>query len=279
MANSRAWQRAKAVLATAEDLTTTAVISAPTGQVGHTYASAAPAGWVFAAGRTIGSAASGATERANADTAALFALLWALDATLFPVTTSTGGASTRGASAAADFAANKRIQLPDHRGRVTAGVDNVGGAANRLTSAAGGVDATKLGSAGGAATHTLTTAQMPAHAHGVTDPGHNHSINDPGHAHTASDSGHGHGSRWQPTGGNYGVVASGGSYVGRVAITDDTNLDRDTSVNTANITVAAAGTGIWNSGNTTSISIQNNGSGQAHPNTQPTVCANPIIRL
>ncbi|MFX9031451.1 hypothetical protein ABTN13_20060, partial [Acinetobacter baumannii] len=34
------------------------------------------AGYVRANGRTIGSATSGATERANADTAALYALLW-----------------------------------------------------------------------------------------------------------------------------------------------------------------------------------------------------------
>lgn len=57
--------------------------------------------------RTIGSAASGATARANTDTSALYAQLWnALSNTDCPVS---GG---RGASAAADFAANKTLQLP-----------------------------------------------------------------------------------------------------------------------------------------------------------------------
>jgi hypothetical protein len=48
---------------------------------------------VFADGKTIGNAASSATGRANADTASLFTLLWSLDATLYPVQTSAGGAS------------------------------------------------------------------------------------------------------------------------------------------------------------------------------------------
>src|SRR4051794_18936664 len=39
------------------------------------------------------------------------------------------------------------------------------------------------GQFGGTETHQLTTAQLPAHAHAVTDPGHAHSIADPGHAH------------------------------------------------------------------------------------------------
>lgn len=56
--------------------------------------------------------------------------------------------------------------LPDLRGRVPGGKDNMGGsAASRLTTAGAGVDGVTLGAAGGAQTHTLTTAQIPAHAH------------------------------------------------------------------------------------------------------------------
>ncbi len=56
------------------------------------------------------------------------------------------------------------FNLPDMRGRVAAGRDDMGGTdAGRL---AGGVaNRTVLGGAGGAAMHTLTTAQMPTHAH------------------------------------------------------------------------------------------------------------------
>jgi len=55
--------------------------------------------------------------------------------------------------------------LPDLRGRVAGGKDNMGGTtASRLTST-GGVVGTTLGASGGSQTHTLTTAQLPAHSH------------------------------------------------------------------------------------------------------------------
>lgn len=53
--------------------------------------------------------------------------------------------------------------LPDLRGRVPGGKDNMGGtAASRLTTAGAGVDGVTLGASGGAQTHTITTAQLPA---------------------------------------------------------------------------------------------------------------------
>jgi microcystin-dependent protein len=55
------------------------------------------------------------------------------------------------------------FNLPDLRGRVVAGQDDMGGtSANRLTGITGGVDGDTLGAAGGAETHTLTLAQLPA---------------------------------------------------------------------------------------------------------------------
>lgn len=60
------------------------------------------------------------------------------------------------------------FNVPDLRGRTIAGIYNMGGvAASRLTTAAGGVDGATLGAVGGAQTHTLTTAQIPSHAHPV----------------------------------------------------------------------------------------------------------------
>lgn len=70
--------------------------------------------WLECNGGTIGSAASGASARAHPDTELLFSVLWNEPA--YIIRTSLGAASTRGASAAADFAANKRMVLPDWRG-------------------------------------------------------------------------------------------------------------------------------------------------------------------
>jgi hypothetical protein len=95
-----------------------------TGDVMWIPASGTKTAWVRLNGRTIGNAASGATERANADTAALFAFLWANNSnTVCPVS---GG---RGASAVADYAANKTIQLIDLRGRAAVGLDDMGNSA------------------------------------------------------------------------------------------------------------------------------------------------------
>lgn len=97
-------------------------------------------GWVRANGRTIGSASSGATERANADTQPLYEWLWAnCSNTNCPVS------SGRGASASADFAANKTIATLDMRGRAAIGLDTMGNSAASVVAAA-----TVAGTSGGA---------------------------------------------------------------------------------------------------------------------------------
>ena len=135
------------------DLTVVQTITtALTGQVAPFITTAAPTGWVKANGSTIGSATSGATNRANADTANLFALVWALDATNFPITDSAGGASSRGASAAADFAANKRLPLPDLRAEFIRGLDDSRGIDTAVARVIGSAQA----------------GQMSAHLHIIT---------------------------------------------------------------------------------------------------------------
>lgn len=143
-----------------------ASVANPTGITDTYIGATAPAGWVFAAGRTIGNATSGATERANADTEALFTLLWD-DWADAQAPVSTG----RGASAAADFAANKTIVVPDARGRAIIGKDDMGGtAASRMTIAGSGVDGLTLGATGGAETVTQTIATMANHDHNYDKP-------------------------------------------------------------------------------------------------------------
>jgi hypothetical protein len=147
-----------------------------TGDVKARYGTGTLAGFVRLNGRTIGSATSGATERANADCQALFEYLWTTDANLAV----SGG---RGASANADWSANKTITLPDGRGRVLAALDDMGAAAaGRLTATYFGASGTVLGNVGGGESKTLITANLPAYtpagsvALGYTDPGHTHKI-------------------------------------------------------------------------------------------------------
>jgi len=121
--------------------------------------SGARTGWVRDNGGTIGSATSGASERANADCQNLFLFLWNnFSDTLCPVLTG------RGVSAAADWAANKQITLPDKTGCVAGGLDNMGqGVKARWANVpvqTGGV--TTAGSILGENTHRLTVAEAPA---------------------------------------------------------------------------------------------------------------------
>jgi microcystin-dependent protein len=105
---------------------------APTGCVPPFAGTAAPTGWLLCFGQTV----------SRTTFAALFAALG--------TTYGAGDGSTT-------------FALPDFRGRVPGGKDNMGGsAASRLTTAGAGVDGATLGASGGAQTHTLTQAQLPA---------------------------------------------------------------------------------------------------------------------
>jgi len=133
-----------------------------TGDIKGRFGTGVVSGFVRLNARTIGSATSGATERANSDVQALYEYLWSADTSLAVL----GG---RGASASADWSANKPLTLPDGRGRALIGLDTMGNTAAGVVS-----EATALGWTGGAKTHTLATTEIPAHNHGVTDPGHAH---------------------------------------------------------------------------------------------------------
>ncbi|HYG91210.1 MAG TPA: phage tail protein [Azospirillum sp.] len=143
------WAATDNTLLTAAIQAIAAISGFTTGDVKLTLKPFADAGWVLANDGTIGSAASGATTRANADTQALYTLLWNHVAEAWaPVT---GG---RGASAAADFAANKPLKLTRMLGRALA-----------IAGGGAGLSVRALGQFVGAETHTLTTNELASHQH------------------------------------------------------------------------------------------------------------------
>lgn len=123
-----------------------AIISSPrTGDVKTSLNYFVPFGWIQMNDETIGSASSGATTRANSDTWPLYNLIWnKVSDTYAPVS---GG---RGASAYADFIANKTIALTKALGQVFAGTTP---------------GSVALGTTAGASTQTLSISNMPAHNH------------------------------------------------------------------------------------------------------------------
>tara|TARA_R100000951_G_scaffold20757_1_gene17326 strand:- start:7073 stop:7924 length:852 start_codon:yes stop_codon:yes gene_type:complete len=113
----------------------------------------APSGWLLCNGSTIGDASSGAGNE-SADYETLFDLI----KTLY------GNTGTK------VFADGDTVSLPDLRGRVIAGQDDMGGSsANRLTGLSGGINGDVLGGVGGSQSHLLTAAQsgLPAHSHSI----------------------------------------------------------------------------------------------------------------
>lgn len=107
----------------------------PTGSVSPYAGLTEPSGWLFCYGQAV----------SRTTYAALFAVV--------STTYGSGDGSTT-------------FNLPDLRGRVIAGQDDMGGtSANRLTNQTGGLNGDTLGATGGAETHTLTEAQMPLHGH------------------------------------------------------------------------------------------------------------------
>jgi microcystin-dependent protein len=113
-----------------------------------------PAGWLLCAGQEI----------PQSTFAALFAVL--------------GPTYNLGTETVGHF------RVPDLRGRVVAGKDDMGttGAASRLTSGGSGVNGASLGGSGGAQTHVLTEPQLASHSHGTgtlatqASGGHTHSL-------------------------------------------------------------------------------------------------------
>jgi microcystin-dependent protein len=148
-------------------LATTAFVDAavsvgmPTGAIIPFAGSTAPTGWLLCDG--------GSTGLLRTTYAALFAVIG--------TTYGSGDGSTT-------------FNVPDLRGRVVAGKDNMGGvAANRLSASVSGVTGTTLGAVGGSQSltshnHTQNSHNHTQDSHNHTQDSHNHTQN--GHAHSNS---------------------------------------------------------------------------------------------
>jgi microcystin-dependent protein len=114
-----------------------------------------PAGWMLCKGQSIGKPGSGATY-ANDDASALYQLIWNQwsPVTLKLLRGIDGSPTVPGLSAAADWAANKQLILPDMRGRVAVGAGTSPGLTPRV-----------LGAIDGEETHEITESEMPEHRH------------------------------------------------------------------------------------------------------------------
>lgn len=180
----------------------------PVGTIVDYAGSTAPTGWLVCAGQSL----------VRADYAALFAII----------------GTTYGSASGTTF------NLPDCRGRVSAGRDlDQGGVAGRLTTTMT-PNGTTLGATGGAQTVALTIAQLAAHTH----TGSTTSAGD--HSHTLSQ-----------------TDGSGSGTTRAIAAATQPS---------GTLTTSTAGA------HTHAMSLDSTGSGEAHPNVQPTILFNKLIR-
>ncbi|TCU75304.1 hypothetical protein EDE08_103524 [Bradyrhizobium sp. R2.2-H] len=133
---------------------------ATTGQIQWRPTNELVSGWVKANGGTVGNTGSGASLLAGASASNLFAWCWNnFSNTQCPVQDSAGNPVARGANAAADFAANRRIVVIDLRGIAMVGYDGGSGKLTGVPVVSGGVSTP--GSIVGENLHILTAGQIP----------------------------------------------------------------------------------------------------------------------
>jgi microcystin-dependent protein len=152
------------------------------------------------------------------------------------------------------------FNVPDLRGRVVAGQDDMGGSsANRLTDQSGGLNGDTLGATGGSETHTLTSGQLASHTHSFS-------------ATSSSDGAHQH------------HVANNDSDTSSLEASETVVATRSAGDNSSyglSGTSTAADRGLTDSAgahtHTVSGTSGSTGSGSAHNNVQPTIILNKII--
>lgn len=223
----------------------TPVDTTPVGVIQAYAGSSAPTGWLLAYGQAI--------------SRTTYSALYAVVGTTY----GTGDGSTT-------------FNLPDLRGRIPAGLDNMGGsAASRLTSGNSGITATTLGATGGDERVHQHTHTQNAHTH--TQDSHNHTQNSHNHTQDA----HGH-TLWNANSLTMGSSESGTpdfvrSIFNRVAFDNYSTQWYAAPTTATNQATTATNQAATATNQSTTATNQNFGSGAAQ-NVQPTIVLNYIIK-
>jgi microcystin-dependent protein len=169
-------------------------------------------------------------------------------------------------------AAGTNLTLPDYRGRIGAGKDDMGGtAANRITAVISGVSGATLGAVFGAEGITLTTAQLPSHTHTFTS-----GTESVDHSHSGTTAGrnaahvHYFELGYNPPDDQNRTFRGGqGVYNGTM-----TGMTGESADHAHTFTSGGRSAAHTHSGTTDSL-----GTGSAHQNSQPSIIVNKFMRV
>ena len=249
---------------------------------GNAAGDSPPAGWLYCNGDEISQTSGNGGDHHNSDGTgndyqALFNLLKASE--------------DWGNTGSLTWGTNK-VKVPDFRSRSPVGIHT--GSANSISA---GLTARTLGDTVGTETHTMVTAEMPAHTHVMTCAtantsvtaahSHTHAIDPPNtttggqsatHNHTAtqgynsgSEEGHGLGAAW----GGEGIFDSSQHI-------NNASADHTHDVNIGSFTSGAASTAtvtVTDPGHNHTVTAASTGSGNAHTILSPIIAVNYIIKV